>query len=125
MNINKIKFWLFVGFMFFLVNILVIGVFRKPVVIDEKAVVHKDLPGLGKYYEIGWLTVVGDQIVNHEPESSADYVVVCLGNRTNDLEQLRPCHVGLINGIKPILITDMVWYDRSTRHNTQKSGIFF
>jgi hypothetical protein len=82
-------------------------------------VIHKNLPGLGSYHEIGWSTVVGNHIVNGEPNSGTHYVVVCLGNQTNELRQLRACHINMMPGV-PISISDMVWYDDSTTPPTPK-----
>jgi hypothetical protein len=77
---------------------------------------HKDLPGLINRTEIGWCPIVGDKIVNREPESGTHYVVVCLNNKTNEL---RVCHINMMPG-DPISMNDMVWYDDSTTPPTPK-----
>lgn len=83
---------------------------------NTKFVKHENLPGLINYTELGWCPVVGDKIVNYEPESGTHYVVVCLSNKTNEL---RVCHINMMPG-DPISMTDMVWYDDSTIPPTPK-----
>ena len=81
--------------------------------------VHENLPGLGSYHEIGWSTVVGDKIVNHEPESGTHYVVVSFSDQINSIRRLHICHINMMPGV-PISINDMVWYDDSTTPPTPK-----
>lgn len=80
---------------------------------------HKNPPGLGSYYEIGWSTVVGDQIINYEPESGTHYVVVYFSNQINNLRRLHICHINMSRGER-VSINDMVWYDDSTTPPTPK-----